>query len=153
MWRLVALFLLSLNSFAGTITFQDPCSKIPLFEHQVDSMAGLTVGHLTVETLEEFSIPYVGAERGMNSIFDTPVGMDALDIISKSEMFAYGWCYSVNGFEPNVYPDETFLEAGDRVLWWYGYAHYKGGEWISQCVPSHLRQLSSLCGNGADKPL
>ena len=70
----------------------------------------------------------------------------AIEIVSENEMYAYGWCYSVNGFEPNVYPHEVFInpEGDDQIIWWFGFAHYLNGQWLSMCEPSYERKPDFL---------
>ena len=149
MKTLLALLLtLSPQAFAATISVIAPC------EDQVAHEVSLTlesdienIGELSVQAFEEMKLPFAGTARGMNSILNTPTGLEAMDIISDEEMFAYGWCYSVNGFSPEVFADEVKAQEDDHVLWWYGYAHYQAGQWLTQCTPSYTRRDSDFCQN------
>jgi len=145
MKTLLVSFLLTLSSHAGIFKIVGPCSKAPVIKHNFSLEASSTVGKLSVELFDEQGIPYIGSELGMNSILETPTGTDAIEIISDSEMLAYGWCYSVNGFEPGEYPHKVSVNNDDEVLWWFGYAHYKNGEWIAQCTPSYERMSPKFC--------
>ena len=140
-------FLLSTLVQAGTFSVVGPCEKTPLFEITIKNIQDQSVGDLTVTLLQKNSIPFLGTPEGINSIFETPTGLEAMEVISDSELMAYGWCYSVNGFEPNLYPNALFLNEGDSVLWWFGYAHYKDGQWITQCTPSYQRRSSLFCSS------
>lgn len=98
---------------------------------------GDNLGALTVKALDLLKIPYLGNERGIHTIFNTPVGDEALEIISDREMKAYGWCFTVNDRLEEVYPDEIDIyEDKVNIHWFYGYAHYLAGEWIGQCIPA-----------------
>lgn len=148
--KTILLIILSFhlnNLYAGSISFIGPCSETPLFILNFEMTSARDVGELTIQTLEQHQIPYIGSEMGMNSIFNTPTGIDAMEIISDSEMLAYGWCYKVNDFEPAQYPHEISISSDDHIVWWFGYAHYKDGQWISQCEPSYLRSPSKFCKN------
>lgn len=59
-----------------------------------------------------------------------------IEILSERELRAWGWCYELNGSVPETMPAVTLLTSDqDRVTWFYGFAHYKDGEWVAQCVP------------------
>lgn len=144
---ILGLMLFISTANAGIISFVGPCSEEPLFSTELKNSEGLSVGTMTIDTLKTYSIPFLGTEQGMNSIFDTPTGLAAMEVISDTEMLAHGWCYSVNGFEPNTYPNEVMLKNGDNILWWFGYAHYKDGQWITQCTPAFQRRSAQFCSN------
>jgi hypothetical protein len=101
------------------------------------SHKGDNLGALSIKALDLLKIPYLGNERGIHTIFNTPVGDEAIEIISNQEMKAYGWCFTVNDVLEEVYPDEIDIyEDKVNVHWFYGYAHYLAGEWIGQCIPA-----------------
>lgn len=144
------LFFLFFISFSATgleLEFIGPCSKNPIFKTQVlDDFAN--VGELTVAILTQFDIPFKGTEEGINSIFNTPTGNDAIEIISDVEMRAYGWCYSVDGLSPEVYPHEIPVSSKTKsIVWHYGFARYYQGQWVTQCTPAYIVRPSSLCRN------
>jgi len=95
--------------------------------------------------LQEHSIPFLGNELAMNSIFNTPVGLEAIEVISDTEMLAHGWCFSVNGQFQELFPGQVELEDGDEILWWFGFASFKDGIWMSQCEPSYARRPAQFC--------
>lgn len=142
---ILAFFMLS-SAQGLEVSFIGPCSETPL--HISDEILDLekSVGHYTIEVLEKNHIEYLGSERGLNSAFGTPIGDGALEILSDREMRAYGWCYQVGGFEPGVFPNEYFVGSNsDHIVWFFGFAHYKDGVWISQCEPAHKLKPTFLC--------
>lgn len=104
-----------------------------------------SVGDISIQALQDNNIPFQGISQGINSILNTPTGLEALDVVSDTEMFAYGWCYSINGYEPDKFPNEVYVQETDHILWWFGFARYKDGQWISQCKPSSKRRLTQYC--------
>lgn len=96
-----------------------------------------TVGQLSVRVLGQAGIPFLGSEWGIFSIYDTPVGDPALEVISDTEMKAYGWCYWLDGQLSETLIGDTQFHSPDQVLEWkWSYAHYLDGQWVAQCVPS-----------------
>ena len=140
--------LISITTYGGVIEFVGPCSEQPLISKSFDISQGQdSVGEITLQTLFKNNIPFTGSSQGFSSILDTPTGMGAIEVISDTEMMAYGWCYKVNDFEPAEFPDQVFVRQDDRIQWWFGYAHYKAGKWITQCTPSYLRRSQQFCTN------
>ncbi len=127
------------------LEFIGPCSSKPLFKQEIrESQA--TVGHTTVASLDKKKILYTGSAQGIQSVFGTPVGMDAMEVISDFEMRSYGWCYKVDGETPEVFPHDYPITAKTkRITWFYGFAHYLNGEWISQCEAAHKIKPDFLC--------
>lgn len=79
-------------------------------------------------------------------MFGTPIGEQALEIISRREMRSYGWCYAVDGIVPEAYPRDFSLdETHKRVEWFFGYAFYDSGEWLSQCERLYLNPHPFIC--------
>lgn len=104
------------------------------------------VGALSIGTLKKMNIPFKGSEAGLASVFNTPTGDDALEILSDYEMRAYGWCYSVDGVAPEIYPDEVPLTDKTKVVTWhFGFARYYKGEWVTQCTPAYSVRPDFLC--------
>ena len=89
------------------------------------------VGEITVGILTKNEIPFDGSELGIREMFELT---NELDIISKKEMKAWGWCFSINGEVPETLTHETPVEKNEsKIVWFFAYAHYLEGEWISQC--------------------
>ncbi|AYF44014.1 hypothetical protein BALOs_1004 [Halobacteriovorax sp. BALOs_7] len=145
MYKFALLALISTFNLAATFEFVGPCERAALFETQMQLDNGATVGSATIKLLNTYQIPHKGTQRGMNSIFDTPTGIDAMEVLSDTQMNAHGWCYSVNGLSPEVYPNEVELKDNDHVMWWFGYAHYDSGKWITQCEPTWKRAPAQFC--------
>ena len=129
-----------------TIDFIGPCSVKPLLETTL-SRDFSNVGQATISTLETFEIQFQGTEAGLNSAFGTPIGMEAMEILSDTEMRSYGWCFEVDGQVPNSFPNAIALSrVQQEVRWFYAYAHYLNGEWVSQCEPAYKLRSEFLCG-------
>jgi len=123
-----------------------PCAEKPLFSSQVQSENLKNVGAFTVNQLTSNGIEFIGAENKIESIDSTPVGQAALELISRSEMRAYGWCFYVNGKQPEVYPDEILMSEDIKsIKWVFAYAHYLKGEWLTMCEPSWQLKPEFLC--------
>lgn len=144
---LLSLFLMAINAQAATFTFIGACSPEPLAKLSYNFKGKTNVGQGTLAVLSRAGIPYQGTARAMNSIFNTPVGLDAMEVISDTEMMAHGWCYSVDGVQPEYFADEVEIDNYANVLWWVGYAHYIEGKWVSQCELSHTRRPLEFCKN------
>ncbi len=141
---IVFVFLFYQALHAIEFVVEDPCLDKELFYKEVESNK-ITVGNLTLDVLNTNGIEFAGSDRGIKSINKTPVGLDSYDIISNSEMFVYGWCYSVNESIPEKYPHEIFVSDNDRIRWWFGFAYYLNGEWFDQCKNSNKRRLKKYC--------
>ena len=88
----------------------------------------------------------MGSEEGLSSVFSTPVGKDAIEIISEDEMRAYGWCFSVDGIAPEVFPHEIRITPQTRsIVWHFGFARFYKGEWFTQCTPAYSVKPDFLC--------
>jgi hypothetical protein len=131
-------------ALAFHVLFSNPCAPTPLLETNVQRTTAKSVGGLTLDVLESFEAKYQGSEQGLSSAFGSATGMDALEVISDSEMKSYGWCYEVDGKLAEVLPgDYPLTPEITSVHWYMGYAHYKNGNWISQCTPAY--QSKFLC--------
>jgi hypothetical protein len=138
--------LLSLNAFSMTFELIGPCDSRPVFKKEILSTRARTVGELTIKTFDTNKIDYVGTERGINTALGTPADLDAMEVISNTEMRSYGWCYSVNGVVPEAFPDQNPITPSiKKITWYYGYAYYVRGKWISQCKPAHTLKPAFLC--------
>lgn len=96
-----------------------------------------SVGELTTSILQDSELEFHGSESGIYSISNSPTGDDALEVLSDTRMRSYGWCYEVNGIQPQVMPNEFFLDEEEvRLVWFWGYVEYDRGQWDSQCRPA-----------------
>lgn len=142
----VLISLLSSVASAVTIRVQNPCADTYWLEHQQSFVAGTSVGGLTINTLEAYEIPYLGTAAGISAIRNTPTGSAAIERLSDSHMRAYGWCFSINGVEPDKMPDQIELTADtDLIDWYFGFAEFKDGSWITYCTPTDTVKPDFIC--------
>jgi len=142
------LFLFMSNSFSIEVKISRPCDNQVYSEKNYEISSNDTVGDLTIKLLAESGIPFIGAKEGFNSIFNSPIGLDAMDIISDDQMRAYGWCYTVDGEIPEVLPNKFILNNNHQEIhWFYGFAFYRAGVWESQCEDSSEQALTQYCLN------
>jgi hypothetical protein len=145
MKTLLITLLFSLNAQAIELTFTGPCSEEFIMRTQVEEEFE-NVGELTASTLTKFSIPFLGSAEGIASVFGTPVGNAAMEIISPTEMRAYGWCFAVDGVSPDLYSHEVIItRETQKIAWIFGFAHFKNGQWITQCTPAYKIKPTSMC--------
>lgn len=138
------LLFFSFQSFATKLVVRQRCGKDTAFEAEFQKLS--SVGEITKEIFEEYQIPHLGTAQGINSIFHSPTGNDAFEVINSNLMRGYGWCYKVDGYEPNVYPDKYPISSNTKeILWFFGYAEYKDGAWVTQCKPAFHTPNSSVC--------
>ncbi len=141
---LISLFILSTSSFSAEVYFQGPCSE-ESFLSAKNSGENLTAGDITISALEDSKTEYIGSVGGLNSIIGTPVGMEAIEVISDTKMRAYGWCYEIDGFQPAAMPDEIILQGSEVVRWFFAYSTYEAGQWMDYCVPSYELKSPFIC--------
>lgn len=137
---LTSLFivLVSLNAYALTFKVIGKNSEV-LFSSTTEVSLPQTVGQISIENFNKNQIPFVGDIDGIINIY----GIESeLDLISDTDMKAYGWCYSINGIVPEDFVHKVNVTAQEtELVWFYGYAYYKSGEWVSQCVPHGKENL------------
>jgi hypothetical protein len=142
---LLLVFMTNFSAKAVEIEFIGPCHKDPLLKAEVnDSFEN--VGTLTISVLEKFQAPHIGNEIGLHTAFNTPTGLEALEVISDEEMNSYGWCYHVDGILPESFPVEYEITPNvKKIRWFFGYARYFRGEWTDQCLESFKNPPAFLC--------
>ncbi|MCJ8276242.1 MAG: hypothetical protein HRT44_02960 [Bdellovibrionales bacterium] len=130
---ILLLFFSLLSPMSEALTVQvENLEGDVLFEKEIILELPMHVGDISIQTFEKFEVPYDGSILGISEIFE--IGQE-LDIISNSEMKAYGWCFSVDGVSPETLTHETVIEDQESTLkWYYAYAHYVSGEWVGQCL-------------------
>lgn len=144
---MLCIFLVSFNAMAVQMEFVGPCSEKPLYSVNISSRTAKEVGTLTIEALDRAKIQYQGVPQGFNQIFNSPLGLDALEILSDEEMLSYGWCFEVDGKVTEDFADQISLKGVKKIQWFFGFAHYVKGEWKSFCQKAYLRRSEFLCGN------
>ncbi|MES2526053.1 MAG: hypothetical protein V4598_03165 [Bdellovibrionota bacterium] len=121
-----------------------PCSEKPL--QSVNLLEGMNVGEATVRTFWSKRIPFQGTDRAINTIMGIPKKDETLEVISDTDMRAYGWCFDVDGEVPEEYADQIPLHEGmKKIRWFHGYAEMKGGQWVSQCQETAKLKPAFLC--------
>lgn len=135
------------NSYAATFKIIGPCSDAPVHAGEIESKnLRKSVGEYTISYLNKNNIAYVGNEQGLNSIIGTPIGLDAMEILSDEQMRSHGWCYSVDGEIPDSLANEVRLNNEDsEVVWFYGYSFYDRGEWSEYCTPTYKVRPDQFC--------
>lgn len=136
--------MISFSVHAVVIEFYGPCSSRPIFSGELAPKFE-TVGDLTIHFLETNRIPYQGNEQGLNSVGRSPVGMEALEVISDVEMRSYGWCFYVDGVAPEVFANEVLVKDVKKLQWIFGYAHFLKGVWSGQCSRAYEIKPAFLC--------
>lgn len=141
---LVSLLFLT-HAHATTIEFIGPCDSRPLLEANV-KFDYENVGELTLGILKKYNAQYEGSEQGLNQAFNTPVGLDAMEVISDEEMRSYGWCFKINGNLPEKYASDIYVTDKIKIIsWYYGYAYYKKGKWLNWCQEAYKLKPAFLC--------
>lgn len=145
---LIAVSLFVLNANAITWQVFGPCDTKPVFQGKTDVDLTKSLGAVTVEILNQNKIPFVGTESGFNSIINTPTGIDAMEIVSQTELRAYGWCYSLNGKVPDIMPDKVPLTSQkDHLIWFYAYTTNIKNQWQDDyCSPAYWIKAKQFCG-------
>ncbi len=136
-------FIATTISSAAELEVIGPCSSKPAYQFKMGDKFE-TVADLTFYVFDKNNIPYQGTDKGITSLLNDPVGDEALEVISDTEMRAYGWCYFVNGKVSMAFADETYLKPGDKVQWIYSYAIFDR-EWKSMCNPSYKLKSDFMC--------
>jgi hypothetical protein len=148
MKMLLSFVLICTISPAYAIYFDitGPCSEKPVHHGVFKTDLSDNLGRITVDFLEHNKIPYIGGIEGFNSIIETPVGLESMEVISDTKMRAYGWCFSVNGVVPDVMAHKTYLTSqNDYVSWFYAYSTYDSGVWLDYCVPAYENPSPQFC--------
>ncbi len=145
-FTLLCLSIVSFNLNAANIQIIGPCSETPLVNNTSAVLNQESIGSFTIRFLSQNKIPYAGSDAGISSIFNTPIGDEAIEIISDTKMRAYGWCFNLNGVNPEKMPDEIYFTSNsDQLIWYYAFSTYDSGNWIDYCVPAHTVKSKQFC--------
>lgn len=124
----------------------DACHDEPVHSGIHAADLDKSVGELSVEIFNLHKIPYVGVAEGFNSILNTPIGLDSIEVVSDVEMRVYGWCYSVNGEQPDSMAHKIFLtQPTDEIVWFYAYSTNLYNEWMNYCRPANEIKAEQFC--------
>jgi hypothetical protein len=143
--KLLILLLVATSINAATLIVHGPCSNSAKYVFSHDIETDDTVGDFTVRVLSRKNISFKGNAAGINQIENSPVSSASLEIISDTHMRSYGWCYSINDKVLESYPSQVPMNADSKIYWYYAYAEYKAGQWISQCQPSFKLKSKYIC--------
>ena len=133
---------------AHAITFEivGPCDGTPFLQGTFKSDISESVGKTTLDLLDFYGISYVGTENGIHSIQNSPIGDDAIEVLSETRLRAYGWCFSINGVIPDKLASMVnFQSASDHLRWFYAYSTYDNGVWVDYCKPSFKIKSQKIC--------
>ena len=141
------LFVFPLSANAITWKVFGPCSDQPVFQGTYQADLSKSVGEVSKDIFDQNKIPYIGTDAGFNSINNSPTGLDAMEVISDTEMRAYGWCFAINGKTPTDMPDQIKLKTQqDTLNWFYGYSTNIKNEWKDYCSPGYWIKAKQFCG-------
>ena len=150
--KIIAILLfniLSTSLLANEVKIHSLCDEYDfhIVELGIESK-NETVGSLTIRALVDLGLDYVGSERSISSLDNSPTGIDALEYKDAKNMKSYGWCYLVSTDEslPSEMPDEYKIDREiQNIHWFYAYSEMVDGNWISFCVPTHLEKPDFIC--------
>ena len=138
--------LLPLSAHAVTWKVVGPCSETPWFQGSYQADLHKSLGDNTIDILNLNKIPYLGVAGGINSINNSPVGLDAMEVVSDVEMRAYGWCVAVNGKVAKDFPNQVSLTSqDDEIVWYYGYARSIENQWLGMCFHANKIKPDQFC--------
>ncbi len=137
--------LLTRVVIGATISYIGPCDSTPLLEKEYELNKEVSVGQLTIKSLDEAGVKYRGSESHLESAFNTPYGLDAMEVISDTKMRSHGWCFDVNGRTSQVYPNDYKIDQDDHILWYYCYVSYDSGVWSNSHRKTHEIAPAQFC--------
>jgi hypothetical protein len=147
--KLIILLCTILAGSAHAVTFEikNLCDDSAYYTEEIEILTDTTVGHLTIHTLNTSDIEYAGTENGINTILNTPVGLDAYEILADNRMRVYGWCYEIDGAQPATLASQFPIDPDSdcKLTWFYGYAELVNDDWISYCTPVYKNPHAFVC--------
>ncbi len=128
-------FLFSNIAFGLQFEIKDKHGQV-LVSQDLSNIENTNVGAVTVKALARaqahgFIKDFIADESGVASIENMA---NDIEVLSDNEMRAWGWCFSIDHTIPETLPAKTNLTGKEKnLIWFYGFAHYIHGEWVSQC--------------------
>lgn len=153
MKKLIQFFILfcllhPFTSQAIEFKITGPCSVKPLFMNNQTIQLPDNLGALTLQILQKNQIPYIGSQAGINSIYATPIGLDAIEVVNDEELRAYGWCFAIDNQVPDLMPDQIKItDQFTKIHWFYAYSTSIRNEWVDYCVPAYQVKSPQFCKN------
>lgn len=146
---LITSLLLSFSTNLMAIRFEimNICKPEAFIQKDLELDGPDYLSTITIDFLNKNNIPFLGNETGIQTMLETPMGNQALEIISDTVMRSYGWCYEVDYKIPDVLMSEVFIKPKhtEHIRWFYGYAEYNAGTWINYCVPVFENPTPFIC--------
>ena len=134
--------------FAVEVKIHSLCDEEQFYTSHFDIDGSKTVLDYTIQSLNEHSLEYVAYDNGISKVFNSPIGMEALEYKSEKDLRSYGWCYLISSVDglPSKMPNEiTVKESNEKIHWFYGYAEMKDGKWIKFCEPVYKTKPAFIC--------
>ncbi len=134
---IILLAFLNSSAMAVTIEIKNICDVSAFHKEEIQVMAATNAGQLTVNSLSSHNIPFVGDETNITSILNTPSGTDAIEVLPGNKMRIYGWCYQVDGVQPDFMANEYAIapQGTEHIYWFFAYSEYDQGKWYDYCTP------------------
>lgn len=144
---ILLLLSLSMQTLALDFSITNLCDNSPYLKTSIQILAPANVGEISLYVFETFEVPFDGNGASFSSIINTPTGLESYEIISDNEMKVYGWCFQVNGTQPDRFMNEIIIDPSKKshINWFYGFAHLKNNQWISYCTPAYEDRSSFIC--------
>ncbi|MEQ1721648.1 MAG: hypothetical protein ABL930_00640 [Pseudobdellovibrio sp.] len=145
---IVIVLLITKSTYALQMSVVGPCDQQPAHAVHVDlkDKEEVTLGDLTVKVLNTSGVPFKGDAQGIAQIYDSPLGNDAIEVLSSTQLRAYGWCVHVDNNEPAEMPDKVVITSQvQKITWFYAYSLYDGGDWKEYCTPSWKVHSLNYC--------
>ena len=137
---LLASLLVPSMSWGGSLSFRVLGVQGEVLLNQQVEITSEALGKLTDHIVQaavqgKFLKAYEGSEMGVKSI--NGLG-SALEVLSDTEMNAYGWCYRVDGKVIDLLAGQCLLTGNESSIeWYYAYAHLNRNDWTAMCVPAN----------------
>jgi len=149
MKKILSIILLAITTQASAFEFTitDICENKLVLNENIEILNDVSAGDLTLYMFKQYEIPYIGNIDSISSIFNTKTGLDSYEVISDTEMKVFGWCYEIDGVQPDVFMSQVTIDptVHKKMNWFYGYAHYKEGEWLTYCTPVYEDKNEFIC--------
>ena len=142
-WILIAGLMITSASNATQFKIVGT-SPEPIYTSEVSLQPGGTLSALTLHQLNSAKAQnkiqsFIGDPTSITAIRTEEQGNLELSFIkiSETELRAFGWCYSVDGVNSDLLPDEFHLTGTEKeIMWYYAYATRIGRKWSDQvCMP------------------
>lgn len=125
-------FVFGFQAAAARLTVVSP--KRVLVDRQLDLREQFDVLTLTTKELRLSGLEFSVQNGFVHSIAGyTPKRVQ----LSQGGIRAFGWCYRLNGSEPDLIASRVQLKSDDELVWFYGYLEMDSrGTWTRECQPA-----------------